>query len=362
MKPFAIAGMQLHLSGEKDNLAYMESRLGYLMHLFPWVQMVVFSELAACGPSTLKAQPIPGPTERKFQELAHRHKLWLINGSIFELFDGKIYNTLSVIDPEGRVVDRYRKIFPFRPYEMDVESGDHFCVFDVPDAGRFGVSICYDMWFPETTRTLVAMGAEVILHPTMTTTIDRDAELAIVRATAAMNQCYVIDINGVGDGGNGRSVIVAPAGDVMHEAGAAEELMPLEIDFDRVRRGRAFGVRGLGQPLKSFRDCPVTFNVYNNSDPTLKTYFDGLGPLERPQRGSKAGITPQASAMDHPGQLAQALPPVAPLRESPQHTDTPPTSQPPQDAQPLQDTQPLHDAQAQSHAAHHPTHGESSHA
>ncbi len=75
------------------------------------------------------------------------------------------------------------------------------------------------MWFPETSRTLAAMGAEVILHPTLTATIDRDVELAIVRATAAQNQCFVFDINGVGDGGNGRSIVVGPAGDVLYQAG-----------------------------------------------------------------------------------------------------------------------------------------------
>jgi predicted amidohydrolase len=57
------------------------------------------------------------------------------------------------------------------------------------------------MWFPETTRQLAALGAEVILHPTMTDTIDRDVELPIARANAAMNQCYFFDVNGVGDGG-----------------------------------------------------------------------------------------------------------------------------------------------------------------
>jgi predicted amidohydrolase len=83
-------------------------------------------------------------------------------------------------------------------------------VFDVPGAGRIGISICYDMWFPETTRTLAAMGAEVILHPTMTDTIDREVELAIARSAAATNQLYFFDINGVGDGGTGRSIVVDP--------------------------------------------------------------------------------------------------------------------------------------------------------
>lgn len=291
MTPFAIAGMQLNLSGVRDNLPYIEARISYLMHLFPWVQMVVLSELASYGPDPRKAEPVPGPAERKYQEIAARHGLWLINGSLFEQREDKIYNTASVIDPTGRIVGRYRKMFPFQPYEMGIESGDEFLVFDVPEVGRFGVLICYDMWFPETARTLVSMGAEVLIHPSFTATIDRDVELAIARATAAQNQCYVIDINGVGDGGNGRSVIVAPAGDVVHQAGTNEELMPLEIYFDRVRRGREFGLRGLGQPLKSFRDCPLQFPVYH--DPAARAYLKTLGPLAKPQRGSKAGLQPE---------------------------------------------------------------------
>lgn len=266
----------------------MRARLDYLMHLFPWVEMVVFSELAAFGPLPTKAQPLPGPAERLFQEMASHYKLWLINGSIFESKQGNTFNTASVINPEGRVVARYRKMFPFRPYETGVEAGDGFCVFDVPGVGRFGVSICYDMWFPETSRTLTAMGAEVILHPSMTTTIDRDIELSIARTTAATNQCYVIDINGAGDGGNGRSIVVGPYGDIIHQAGHSEELIPLEIDLDRVTRSREFGLHGLGQPLKSFRDCETRFTVY--SDPKMRKYLKSLGPLARPERGSKAGF------------------------------------------------------------------------
>jgi len=289
MKPFAIAGMQLATHGARDNMPYMNARLNYLMTVFPWVQMVVFSELAAFGPLTTNAQPLPGPAERLFQEMAARHEVWLITGSIFELHEGKIYNTSSVIDPSGRVVTRYRKMFPFQPYEVDVEPGDSFCVFDVPDVGRFGLSICYDMWFPETSRTLAALGAEVILHPSLTNTIDRSVELSIAAATAAQNQCFLIDINGAGDGGNGRSVFVSPSGHLLHQAGSNEELMPIEVDLDRVRRNREFGVRGLGQPLKSFRDCKVDFTVYDGG-PEMRCYLETLGPLVKPERGSRVGI------------------------------------------------------------------------
>jgi hypothetical protein len=97
----------------------------------------------------------------------------------------------------------------------------------------------------------------------------------------------MVDINGVGDVGNGRSVVVGPAGDVLYQAGTSEELIPIELDLDRVRRSREVGLRGLGQPLKSFRDSPVRFPIY---DGATRTYLETLGPLARAERGSLAGI------------------------------------------------------------------------
>lgn len=290
MKPFAIAGMQLELSALRENITAMGDRLDVLMNVYPWVQMVVFSELAPYGPLLSNAVGFPAPAEEIFRSWAKKYGIWLLPGSMFEMLGDRIYNTAVVIDPEGTVVGYYRKMFPFRPYEEGVESGTEFLVFDVPDAGRFGLSICYDLWFPETARTLAALGAEVILHPTLTGTIDRDVELAIVRATAAQNQCFVFGINGFGDCGNGRSIIAGPAGEVMYQGQSAPEVIPMEIDFDRVRRSREVGLRGLGQQLKSFRDRKIEFAVYG-PEARAWPYFNSLGPLRKPDRGSQAGLS-----------------------------------------------------------------------
>jgi deaminated glutathione amidase len=288
--PFAIAGVQMHVAAVHDNIAAMRHRLDLLVARFPWVQMVVFSELAPFGPLPHHAQPLPGPAEDAFCEMAARHGLWLIPGSLFERAEGgRIYNTAPVIDPQGQVVARYRKMFPFLPYEHGIDGGTEFCVFDVPGVGRFGLSICYDIWFPETTRTLTAMGAEVLLHPVLTGTIDRDVELSLARATAAQFQCWVFDINGLGAGGVGRSCVVDPGANVVYQAGDGEELIPLEIDLQAVRRQRETGHRGLGQPLKSFRDRAVEFSVYDRAS-GADAWLHGLGPLAMPERGSRAGL------------------------------------------------------------------------
>jgi len=283
MSYFTIAGVQMNALHHGDNTEAMRHRIDVLMSRFPQVQMVLFSELMPMGASTHHAQSMPSSTEALFCQMAEQHRIWLIPGSMFEHTDNGIFNTLSVINPHGQIVARYRKMFPFRPYEAGVEGGSEFVTFDVPNVARFGVSICYDMWFPETTRTLAAMGAEVILHPTMTDTIDRDIELSIARTNAAVNQCYFFDINGAGAIGNGRSIVVGPSGDVIHQAGTGEEVMPIEVDLNRVRRERETGLRGLGQPLKSFRDRTVDFSLYR-SEGGSSPFLDTLGPLAKPLR------------------------------------------------------------------------------
>ena len=283
MRPFAVAGLQLELAAGANNLDLVRAHVHQAAAVYPWVQMVVLSELCVHGPSPRNAEPMPGPTERAMQALAQQNGLWLVTGSAHERDGDRIYNTASVIDPDGRVVLRYRKMFPFRPYAVGISDGDQFAVFDVPGVGRFGLSICYDIWFPETTRTLACMGAEVLIHPTMTGTVDRDIELSIVRAMAAVNQLYIVDINGARGGGVGRSIVVGPEGDVLHQASAGTEHIALELDLDRVSRTRERGLRGLGQPLKSFRDAPLRFDVYDPASPTREA-LNRLGPMAMPGR------------------------------------------------------------------------------
>jgi predicted amidohydrolase len=304
MTPFAIAGIQMHVAALTDNVAGMRHRLDVLMARFPWTQMVLFSELSPYGPLPRFAQPFPNHALDEFRIDARRHRIWLIPGSMFEKAgDGRIYNTSVVINPDGEIVAKYRKMFPFRPYETDeVAAGTEFCVFDVPGAGRFGLSICYDIWFPETTRHLTSQGVEVLLHPVLTGTTDRDAELAIARATAAQFQCYVFDVNGLGAGGVGRSCVVGPSAHVLYQAAGQEEMFPIEIDLDQVRRQRETGMMGLGQVLKSFRDRSVEFPVYDRAS-GADGYLHGLGPLEMPAQGSRAGadtVAPNAGPIPEP--------------------------------------------------------------
>jgi len=282
MSYFSIAGMQLALPAH-NNLDILEQKTINTCKLFPWINMVVFGELAICGPGIHHSEAISGIIELRLQELAKNLGIWLIPGSYYEKADGFIYNCTPVINPDGEIVARYRKIYPFLPYEKGVANGLNFITFDVPNIGRFGVSICYDMWIPESIRALVYEGAEVIIHPTMTGTVDRELELCLARSHAITNQCFFFDINNAGDLGNGQSIVVGPDGDIIFQAGEGEQVIPLEIDLNRVRRSRERGVLGLGQPLKSFRDNPIHYPQYHGRS----AHFDMLGYLQVPAKKHK---------------------------------------------------------------------------
>ena len=280
---FLIAGVQMPVPIAGGNIGAMAAEVEKTMAIFPGVDMIVFSELAAHGPLHSRMSEDPEADEAVFQQLAARHRVWLVPGSMFVRRKGRIYNHAVVIAPDGTIAGRYDKMFPFAPFEADVAGGTEFLIFDVPKIGRFGLSICYDIWFPETTRTLTSAGVEVLIHPVLTGTTDRHAEIAIAQATAAMFQCYVVDVNGLDAGGVGHSLVADPSGRIVHQAGQTPEIFPVMADLGLVRQARATGANGLGQVLKSWRDRSADFPVYRESGPSA--YLRSLGPLrDMPKR------------------------------------------------------------------------------
>lgn len=279
MSRLAIAALQLELPAG-NNLEVICEEIAKAVRRYPWIELMVIGELATFGSSTDHAQPVPTLAEQIYRDCAREHGIWLIPGSLYESDRGAIYNTLPVISPSGEILHRYRKMYPFRPYEKGVADGEDFVVFDIPGVARIGVMICYDMWFPEVARTLAWMGSEIILCPSMTNTIDRDLELSMARTLGAINQCYLVNVNVAGQIGNGRSIVVGPDGRVLHQSGEKTEAIALELDIEHVRRVRERGVDGLGQVLKSFRDGPAMFPCYGHAS----SHLEKLGELTMPQR------------------------------------------------------------------------------
>lgn len=233
----------------------------------PGTRLVMYPELHLCGAENPRdtAEPLSGPRTRRLAEMAGDLGIWLVPGTVCERGpSGEVFNTALAFSPGGSLVASYRKIFPWRPYEP-YDPGDRFVVFDIPDAGRVGFSICYDAWFPELTRHLAWMGADVVLNPVQTTTPDRGQELVLARANAIVNQVFVVSLNVAGPFGVGRSVVVGPEGQVLAETpGADPAVLAVTLDLDEVAQVRRRGTAGVNRMWDQFRDgdAPIELPLY----------------------------------------------------------------------------------------------------
>jgi len=236
---------------------------------YPWIDLVFAGELylQVYGEVDWKseAEPIPNALTERLGDLAKKTGCWLVPGSLLERANDKIFNTAIVFDPKGHIVAKYRKLFPWAPHE-DTSFGTDFVTFEIPGIAHIGLSICYDVWYPEVFRTLAWMGAEVILQPSASYTPDRDAELILVQAQAIMNQCYVLNSNVISPQGGGKSIFADPEGRVIQQVGTHEEVMIHALDIDRVHWLRENGSYAICPVWKALRDSPLRgkFPVYEN--------------------------------------------------------------------------------------------------
>lgn len=269
---------------------------------FPAFDLYVFPELYLSalgsfeddhppGYAARVAESVPGPLTDEVGAVAREVRKWIVAGSIYEQAGDAIHNTALVVSPTGELVATYRKLFPWMPYEQTVP-GDSYTTFDIPDVGRFGLAICYDGWVPEIARTLAWKGAEVIIQPTATRTVDREQEIVLARANAIANQLFVINPNNGGLFGAGRSVIVDPEGRILALGGSGEEFLTQVIDLDAVTTTREQGTAGLNPVWKQLRDAPPPLDGPYREGFAAGAVMEGLGPLSAadagPSRARKA--------------------------------------------------------------------------
>jgi predicted amidohydrolase len=253
---FRAAAVQLNSSDDKQaNLA----RAGRLVQeaAAEQARLVVLPEKfnVLGGPEHLRtgAETLDGPTIEWAQGLARDLSLWLVAGSITERVDDddKLRNTSVVIDPDGRTTAVYRKLHMFdvevggRAYrESDLEApGDEIVVADIGET-RVGISICYDLRFPELFRIQALNGAEILALPSAFTVPTGEAHWEVlVRARAIENQAFLVAAGQVGQhpGGHrsyGHSMIVDPWGQILAEAPNGEGFVVADLDFDHLARVR----------------------------------------------------------------------------------------------------------------------------
>jgi predicted amidohydrolase len=198
----------------------------------------------------------PGPILATLTELATRHGVWLIGGGLPETVPGdarRTYNTAAVIAPDGRIAARYRKVHLF---DVDIPGGavlresDGTCagtervVVDI-DGARVGMSICYDLRFPELYRALVKDdGAEVLVVPAAFTAHTGRAHWhLLLRARAIEDQAWVVAAAQWGRHNEkresfGHSLIVDPWGTVVAERPEGDGVVIAQLDGETVAKTR----------------------------------------------------------------------------------------------------------------------------
>ncbi len=195
------------------------------------------------------AQTLDGPAMTWARETARELKVDLVAGSIAERVEGheRLSNTSVHVGPDGERRAVYRKLHMFdvevdgREYrESDTdEPGDEIVVSETADGVKLGMSICYDLRFPELFRILTLRGARVIALPSaFTLATTRDHWETLVRARAIENEVFVVAANQIGahpgeHRSGGRSMIVDPWGVVLAQAPDAVGHITAELDFER---------------------------------------------------------------------------------------------------------------------------------
>jgi predicted amidohydrolase len=195
------------------------------------------------------AKAIPGPFSDAFAAVARRHGAWILAGSLAESSGdpARPYNTSVLIGPDGEITTRYRKIHLFDvavdegPADTEsarVTAGEGLVVADV-DETRLGMTICYDLRFPELYRALALRGAEILAVPSnFTERTGRDHWEVLLRARAIENGAWVIAPSQIGGPPGqpafGRSMVIDPWGTVVAQAPDRVGIIRADIDTDRV--------------------------------------------------------------------------------------------------------------------------------
>jgi predicted amidohydrolase len=201
-------------------------------------------------------ESFPGPTTARLANLARELQITLVGGSILETIPGspKAYNTCGVWGPDGALLARYRKIHLFGIHgeagrsiqEGDTRVGGTEVVCAETPLARLGLSICYDLRFPELYRALALAGAHILCVPAaFLMQTGKDHWEVLLRARAIETQCFVLAPNCIGTAPEtgvttyGRSLIIDPWGTILAQASDAQGFICADLDLAQQERVRA---------------------------------------------------------------------------------------------------------------------------
>ncbi|HZD18897.1 MAG TPA: carbon-nitrogen hydrolase family protein [Actinomycetota bacterium] len=201
------------------------------------------------------AEPVPGPRTERLAAVARRHGVWIQGGSVLERDGDAVYNTSVLFDREGRLVATYRKIHLFDAdppggepsRESFLYSAGEEVVTAETEFGRAGLSICYDVRFPELYRQMALQGAVLLFVPAaFRHETGRHHWEVLLRARAIEDQAFVVAAAQWGTWGprgrerrnHGNSLVADPWGRVLARAPDGVGVTHADLDLEEVRRVR----------------------------------------------------------------------------------------------------------------------------
>ncbi|MEA4922000.1 MAG: carbon-nitrogen hydrolase family protein [Eubacteriaceae bacterium] len=269
-------------NGEKMDfescLARIENDVDELMNGMNRPELIVGAEMAVGryfqnDVSELSGDAIPGRVTDRLSAIAKSHGIYFLPGSMIEAVetaDGKkIYNTLPIFGPDGRLIDKYRKICPYYPVEEGFARGERYVTFKIEEKDiTVGVMICHDWCFPEISRNLALRGAEILIRPAIDPEGLYDVCKTIPQTRAFENQCYFISLNmtgkWLGSYAYGHSMVASPEGGIVYEAGDNPSACTITLDVDRVRDARMFGTCYTEQLLRQLKRFDPSMDIYDD--------------------------------------------------------------------------------------------------
>ena len=241
----SLGQMNVKLGRKTDNLAAAEGLIAEAARRQS--QLIILPELWSSGydleNAAAQADELDQGLFAKLSGLAAHHQIAIV-GSILERRGESVANSAPYYSADGRRLGVYRKIHLFRLFDEDkwLVEGDSLTALDLP-WGTTALTICYDLRFPELyRRCAVEHGAKLIVVCAEWPLIRLAHWRTLLMARAIENQCFVAAVNACGETGGtvfgGHSMVIDPWGEVVVEAGQAEQLLTVEIDLDEADRVR----------------------------------------------------------------------------------------------------------------------------
>lgn len=231
--------MDMALGRVEDNFALACAMIRQAMAESP--DVIVLPETWSTGffPENVKdlADRDGAQTKETIGTLAKEFAVNIVAGSVANIRDGKLYNTAFVFDREGKCVAAYDKTHLFSPMGEDAvfTPGDHLCRFTL-DGVCCGLIICYDLRFPELTRSLAVEGLDVLFVVSQWPAVRISHLQSLTVARAIENQMFVICCNSCGKANDtqygGNSAIIDPWGRTLAQAGDTKKLLTAELNLN----------------------------------------------------------------------------------------------------------------------------------